>query len=307
VVTVTVVNDKIDESKSMKKIYLLLTAVLFIVVYFAGCSEVNKDVPTSVNESLSVHPTGFSDMSSSNFHGKDYKLMSSLNWNIKDCKRCHGRDYSGGTTKVSCLDCHANFDGPSAACNTCHGDFTDTARIAPPRALNGDTDSTSAGVGAHNAHLYRPNSLRTSAFISCSECHTVPTSVWQAGHIDTTAGAQMNFGKLSKTTTDGYTPNPQYNKTTHTCTNTYCHGYFKGGNTTNSATWNVASTGACGTCHGQGNGNPVPGDENHTGVNPEDCASLGCHSNVAQSVKVGTTYIFKFNDNSLHVNGAIDF
>jgi predicted CxxxxCH...CXXCH cytochrome family protein len=289
----------------MKKVYLLLTVALFIMVYFTGCSEVNKDVPTTVNESLSVHPTGFSDMSSSNFHG-NYSVMKAANWNIKECQRCHATNYSGGITKTSCLNCHSNQGGPEA-CNTCHGDFSDTSKIAPPRALNGDTDSTSVGAGAHYAHLYRPNSLRSSAFISCAECHTVPTSVWQAGHIDSTPGAELAFGDLSKKATDGFTPNPQYNKTAHSCANTYCHGYFKGGNATNVPVWNSAATGACGTCHGQGNGNPVPGDETHTGINPEDCASFGCHSNVTISTKVGTTYIFKFNDNSLHVNGSIEF
>ena len=201
------------------------------------------------------------------------------------------------------MNCH--HDSPEA-CNTCHGDFSDASKIAPPRALNGDTDSTSVAVGAHYAHLYRPNDLRTSAYISCTECHSVPATVWQTGHIDTTAGAQMVFGNLSKTTTDGVTPNPQYNKTTHTCSNTYCHGTFRNGNTSNAPVWNVAATGACGTCHGKGNGNPVPTDETHSGINPEDCAG-GCHTNVVTSTKVGTTYIFKFNDNSLHVNGTIDF
>jgi len=296
----------IDGNNSMKKTYLSLTVILFLAVYFSGCSDVNKDVPTSVNETARVHPSGFSDMSSANFHGADYALMKEVNWDVRQCKRCHGSDYGGGITGTSCVNCHGNFDSSSIACNTCHGDISDPSMIAPPRALNGSTDSTSIGAGAHYAHLYRPNELRTSAFISCAECHSVPSSLWQAGHIDSIAGAQMVFGALSKTATGDITPNPQYNKTTHTCSNTYCHGNFRNGNTTNTATWNVASTGACGTCHGQGNGNPVPNDETHAGINPEDCA-LACHSNVIVSTKVGTTYSFKFNDNSLHVNGAVDF
>ncbi len=290
----------------MKKIYLLLTVFLFVMIYFTGCSEVNKDVPTQVNDSRRIHPDGFADMSSKNFHGIDYAAMKAINWDVRQCKRCHGSDYGGGITGTSCVNCHGNFDSTSVACNTCHGDMSDPSKIAPPRALNGDTDSTSVGAGAHYAHLYRPNDLRSSAVISCSECHTVPAITWAAGHIDNTPGAELNFGSLSKTPTDGYSPNPQYNSATHTCSNTYCHGYFKGGNATNTATWNNAATGACGTCHGQGNGNPVPADDNHIGVNPEDCA-LACHSNVTVSTKVGTTYIFKFRDNSLHVNGSIDF
>jgi predicted CxxxxCH...CXXCH cytochrome family protein len=307
VVTVTVLDAKIDESMNMKKKYLLLSVVLFFVVYFVGCSEVNKDVPTSVNESTRIHPVGFGDMSSSSFHGVDYKSMNAINWDVRQCKRCHGSDYSGGITGTSCVNCHGNFDSTSVACNTCHGDMSDPSRIAPPRALNGDTDSTSVGAGAHYAHLYRPNDLRTSAFISCTECHSVPGSVWQIGHIDSTAGAEIVFGELSKTTRDGVTPSPVYDKTTHTCTNTYCHGTFKNGNTSNAPVWNVASSGACGTCHGKGNGDPTPNDNTHAFLTtPEDC-TIGCHTNVITATKVGTTYIFKFNDNSLHVNGSIDF
>ncbi|MDI6779769.1 MAG: CxxxxCH/CxxCH domain-containing protein [Bacteroidota bacterium] len=46
-----------------------------------------------------------------------------------------------------------------------------------------------------------------------------------------------------------FTPSPSYSNSLLTCSNTYCHGYFKNGNTTNSPAWAGGSDAAkCGTC-----------------------------------------------------------
>lgn len=54
----------------------------------------------------SVHPEGWADRNSVNFHGS--KVVSS---GIQSCKRCHGESYLGGTSDVSCNSCHGG--GPS--------------------------------------------------------------------------------------------------------------------------------------------------------------------------------------------------
>ena len=362
-VTVMVPNEKIDETKFMKKKYLIISTVLLVALYIAGCSKVNENLPTqsqqrkvhadgiidtaspnfhgtllknspngikdcktchsdSLNGGITgiscsnnychkggeteLHLTGVSDPTSPNFHGK-YKFMSAANWNITNCQKCHGTDYSGGLVNKSCMNCHGKNNVPEPeACNNCHGSLTDPSRIGPPRGLNGDTANTSAGVGAHYAHLYRAVDEGSDSPIGCSDCHSYPSGFSDPNHIDGVAGAKIIFGDLSQTQTGSITPNPVFNRTLLTCANTYCHGNFNGGNTTTVAKWNVPSSGACGTCHGKGNGNPVPTDATHEGINPEDCANA-CHSNIIESTKSGSTYIFKFKDKSLHVNGSVDF
>ncbi len=104
-----------------------------------------------------VHPPGILDAHSDDFHGKE---LARRNWDFGVCARCHGDDFRGGISKVSCVDCHE--DGPTA-CTTCHRD---------------------AGGGAHAVHLTRE--------VACASCHLVPAR-WDApGHIvDDTAPAEV--------------------------------------------------------------------------------------------------------------------
>ena len=74
------------------------------------------------------------------FHGK---YIANADWASEECQTCHGEDYKGGRTQVSCFTCHANFphntewaqadkDGfhgefiqadnwSMASCHSCHG------------------------------------------------------------------------------------------------------------------------------------------------------------------------------------------
>lgn len=112
-----------------------------------------------------VHPSGISDESSENFHGRE---LARRNYDLALCAGCHGEDFAGGKAAVSCLKCHA--DGPTA-CTTCHG-------------------PEGPSSGNHSIHL-------VEAKLPCAECHVVPAS-WDApGHI---GSVEVTFGALASKT-----------------------------------------------------------------------------------------------------------
>ena len=194
------------------KIYFVLAAGIFIV----GCSDLQTNIPAEKQIS-GAHQNGFAVPASNNFHGK---FLKSNNWDMQKCQQCHAADFSGGLTNSSCNTCHTAPGGP-LACNTCHGDFSDPTKIAPPRAINGDTTTTYAGVGAHSNHLYT-NKIGNK--VECNNCHTVPSSVFEPGHLDSQLPAEV---KLSGIANQGIASNAAYNPSDNSCSNTYCHGNFE--------------------------------------------------------------------------------
>jgi predicted CxxxxCH...CXXCH cytochrome family protein len=246
------------------------------------------------HSTIGVHKTGINDPSSPNFHGK---FIASSQWNLSNCKQCHGTSYAGGTLSPTCLTCHNQTGGPEA-CNTCHGVFSDPTKIAP-------------NEGSHFAHLYE-NSFAKN--VECDQCHTVPSAFSSAGHIDGTSGTEILFGSLAKTKTNSpgaynyssslpeYAPNPAYNSATGSCSNVYCHGYIKNGNLDNVVSFTATSV-ACGSCHGDPvSGNPLPKTSAQGGSHPpvQNCAI--CHTGIV-SVS-GTTYTII--DKNKHINGKLN-
>ncbi len=211
-----------------------------MVMLLVSCSTSRElSGPCDGDCSVDVHQPGILDPASPNFHAK---LLAGDNWDFPLCATCHGGDFSGGTSKVSCLGCHVA--GPTA-CVTCHG--------AGPTSL------------AHPAH---------AATVACNECHVVPTSWDDDGHllhdgIAITAPAKVTFGARANLTiapADRAGP-PSFDGTT--CGNVYCHGAalgVLGGGSDTAPRWDDPTPpGGCGTCHGD----PPP---EHI---RSDCAS--CH------------------------------
>lgn len=212
------------------------------------------------HSTINVHQDGIVNPTSPNFHGK--YIAANLGWDMRACGSCHAANYSGGIDAPSCLTCHKGAYGPEA-CNTCHGDFNDPTKIAPPRALNGSTSTNDPGVGAHVSHLY-DNQL--GSLIRCSTCHTVPSSVYAEGHLGNDGKAEIIFGRLS---VQGGA-NPGFNFANNTCSNTYCHGNFTFYRDSAASIYQFVYTGAtmtgnnasviwnkvddtqaeCGSCHG---------------------------------------------------------
>lgn len=273
-----------------------LAAVLATIAVFAGCAELQEQLPPATAGGIQIHPDGWTVPASSAFHGK---AIRADNWDMRSCQQCHGNltSTTGGTSGVSCGTCHTGSSG-AFGCRTCHGG----TNAAPPQDLDGNTTVSSPGVGAHQPHVTASSFAKS---ISCSQCHLSPSSVYAAGHIDDTPGAevQMNSG-IAITPTNGVTPSPAYNATTHGCSGTYCHGSFTNGNPTNTPVWNSAAGTAatCGSCHGNTAGATVAlqalPKTAPTGTHPNYTQCSWCHNAVVDD---NTAFI----DGTKHVDGIV--
>jgi hypothetical protein len=281
------------------KYYLLnILIAVSLVALIVSCSDLKTNLP--VEAKISVHKAGFADPASVNFHGT---FIMQNNWNIQQCQSCHAADFSGGSTGTSCNSCHTNAGGP-AACNTCHGNFNDPSRIAPPRAVNGDSSTSVMGVGTHTSHLYS-NTLGT---VACVSCHNVPQSVFSPGHF--TSPAPVALKGLA---TANIASNAFFNSSDGSCANTYCHGNFAftkknaapedyfaftdsvmtGNNKTVHWTHSASTEAACGSCHDL----PPKGHIGYQQFAISSCVS--CHAGVVDDQG-------NIIDKTKHINGAVD-
>ncbi|HEX2787614.1 MAG TPA: CxxxxCH/CxxCH domain-containing protein [Ignavibacteria bacterium] len=283
----------------MKKLFLfygICMALIAITLNYQGCSELNNN--TTLAPDIDTHPDGWANPSSSNFHGK--YIFDNKQWNLTQCKTCHGGDYKGGTSGSNCLGCHTGSGGPQN-CRLCHGN---SEHSSPPKALNGDTSVTYIGVGVHQLH----RTPLFSASVGCNECHTALDGFSDPNHIgDNPNGiAEINFGPLSRASIGGnITPDPQWDRNTATCSNVYCHGTFKEGNLTAAGVWTNPNSVVCGSCHGDPvTGNPTPRTKgvftppHFSFMTINSC--YVCHETVINSQGV----IF---DKTKHVNGVINY
>ena len=287
---------------------------------FESCSELKSELPSPVSANPVVHGAGWGDPASSNFHGLYLKAQ---NWNYASCTTCHAQSFQGGTSGVSCSSsgCHVDASGtPKSpqACNTCHGKFNapagDLVSYAPPRNIDGDTATTAHGVGAHQKHLLTGTNGKT---VKCQECHTVPSSVFAAGHLDTPGPAEVVFNDtLARLVTGNgtFAPSPSYDPASLRCNSTFCHGNWHarkastpvqfqyafadsvimGANA--SPRWTGGSTEAsCGSCHGL----PPTGHIGAGALDVTTCGNSGCHPGVVDDAG-------NILDKTKHINGKID-
>jgi predicted CxxxxCH...CXXCH cytochrome family protein len=214
-------------------------SIWLVVLVLASCADERAlSGPCTPDCTTRIHPAGILDPASEAFHGRE---LARRGWDFPLCASCHGRDFSGGAAKVSCLGCHTA--GPTA-CTTCHRD--------------GPTSN------AHGVHA--------GGGVACSECHVVPTRWDDDGHllhdgVAITVPATVTFGALAQTTivlADRAGP-PSWDGAT--CSNVYCHGDVShGGGAMTRPRWDdPAPAGSCDRCHG----NPPPSHVR------SDCAS--CH------------------------------
>jgi predicted CxxxxCH...CXXCH cytochrome family protein len=273
---------------------ILIIPILSLAVLLISCSDLKKDLPTATTAGPQIHVKGWANAGSSTFHGT---AIAQSGYDLSLCQECHGLNYSGGTSGSACLTCHSKPGGPEN-CTVCHG----STNAAPPQDLSGNTARSYAGVGSHQSHLLISNAL--SAVVVCNECHKVPTSLTSPGHIDTTAGAEVQFLGPVVTSSFAGPGASSYSHSTLKCVNTYCHGNFPNGNNM-SPVWND-TTGqyqACGSCHGDptktGVGNKaLPKTAANGGTHPNSTQCSNCHPNA-----IDGNYKFK---GTLHMNGRLD-
>ena len=253
--------------------------ILALPLLLGSCSELKKDLPSPVSARLTVHDKGWGNKTSPNFHGKYLGTTTPTAYNESLCQRCHAVTFAGGTSGVSCTrsGCHVDINGkPKSlqACNTCHGTFNAPDTLAdswpPPRGLNGDTLNTSFHVGAHHTHIET-----LGAAVACRECHTVPMSVSDPGHITGLAPFRAHVlfnGPLANYVSGNGTsvPHPAYDPVQYQCSSVFCHGTWRlvkdttkpepytsfytdsvmVGNGFSPVWTGAASQDSCGSCHG---------------------------------------------------------
>jgi len=265
---------------------------------FSGGTAGVSCATSSCHKGIVVHKPGISNPASADFHGTYIKNQG---WDMTLCSQCHGSTYGGGLVSPSCKDCHTNPGGPEA-CNTCHGDFSNPSKIAPPNGINGETSTSSPKVGAHSKHLYDAVNGKVTA---CTECHIVPSKLTSAGHIDGNNKAEVYF--LTNKTGIGSVAG-SYDFNSFKCANTYCHGNFELSKASSNyqfiysadkmtglkkeVVWTVqdGTQTACGTCHGL----PPTG---HISYSMNTCTV--CHQDVIDAKG-------KISNPALHMNGKVN-
>ena len=175
------------------------------------------------------------------------------------------------------------------ACFMCHGDqLRDDP--APPYDLAGHTETSYAGVGAHQSHLKKADWRHD---VTCNECHPVPNP-----YASTHYNSKVDFvwGPLAKQGT--------FDQTTLQCSGSYCHGGTlpvgdaPGATSNKTPTWTVVdgSQEACGTaCH------TVPPGGKH----PLDSNCANCHGEVIATFDPVTNKATWANPN-LHIDGLLE-
>ncbi|MBI4819644.1 MAG: hypothetical protein HY791_25450 [Deltaproteobacteria bacterium] len=218
------------------------------------------------------------------------------------CQVCHG-DPPAGHASRSCPSCHISAfdegdklrvgvhdDGTlqvGKECDACHSD-------GPSPALRG-RDS-----GAHAVHTIA-SGLRDA--YSCDECHSVPSEVATAGHIDSDLPAEVTM--TSGRGTHGGQLSPDFDQGERTCASVGCHGAHLAGGAGFEARWALPTEPLpCGACHGLPPETVRGGASVHLPTGPAECGA--CHQTPElESITVGTSSISRTARGS-HINGCVD-
>ncbi|MBX2797329.1 MAG: CxxxxCH/CxxCH domain-containing protein [Myxococcales bacterium] len=195
------------------------------------------------------------------------------------CLMCHTRD--AATEHVDGVVQLRNPEG-GEPCGGCHGEGPDD--LWPPPDVSGNTETTTNGVGAHEAH--RTGNGR-AAPTACSNCHLIPLTVNDKGHRDP-APAEVVFAGVA--TMESATP--VWNG--GTCSETYCHtagDAVVAGGAVPEPLWRAVdgTQVGCAACHG--NPPPLP--------HPAVAACGQCHPNATAD---GSGFTLPLQ----HVDGTVD-
>lgn len=272
----------------------------------AGGKHVNGTVET---DGFTGHGAGWLVPGDPAFHGRE-AIASGMD----TCFRCHSAKEPSTNGIRTCASCHDALAGGgdwTTSCVGCHGSDTSSA---PPRDVHGNTATTAIGVGAHRAHVEATSDIAQK--YDCSVCHEKPSVVFSPSHLD---GATTVTGYTGTDPSLQFIGNPGWNRTTATCSTSWCHGGYSGTYTysvddgsgtlvqvnfafagrSNAPTWNRVdgAQAACGTCHAVP---PSPSGYWHSGNHGGSYgACTYCHPGV-DAEGAG------FTDVSRHVDGTVD-
>ncbi len=257
-----------------------VVGLLGLIAFSSGCSESQSTGSQIFNPDTGRHITGWGSPA---VHGVSAKSYSD---GFSSCQECHGSNYAGGISSVSCSSCHGvnaphapapwrggtythttTDEGNAPVCAQCHANGANSSRHPATPAPAGTAagcfnntlchaaaghptgwDSPSVhGVSAKAA----PNPATTSGFSACQECHGSNFS----GGTANTACSSCHGGSA---------PHP-----TTWVTGTYTH--------TNT---NTANATVCALCHTNGANSPIapPSPPATAGTAPGCFNSTLCHA-----------------------------
>jgi predicted CxxxxCH...CXXCH cytochrome family protein len=121
---------------------LLLFIAVMPLLMLAACSD-PQNAPTAVNEKVSVHEPGWMIPTAPSFHGA---LLAAKKFDASECRQCHGSQFDGGISEISCKKCHTSYPHPVGwaaahsgfiksnnydliSCQPCHGQNYGTQKI----------------------------------------------------------------------------------------------------------------------------------------------------------------------------------
>jgi predicted CxxxxCH...CXXCH cytochrome family protein len=173
------------------------------------------------------------------------------------------------------------------SCTVCHGS---NGHANPPLSLDGSSDPTTRGVGAHERHLDGTLPDRISSPLPCEDCHVVPTSVVQPGHVDQPQ-AQVIFPWGPR-----FGARDSFDTASATC-NVWCHfnrtpDVVAGPGRDPTWTDNSGDARQCNSCH------DFP---------PTLCRDGTMHPSLPAAATVAVCQLCHVFTPATHVNGVVDF
>jgi predicted CxxxxCH...CXXCH cytochrome family protein len=201
-----------------------------------------------------------------------------------------------GPMSCSNLYCHSNVQPPTTgsglptsfataswagavACGDCH-------------AADGvQGKKTLMSSGSHSTHV---NTTTGGYSLACGTCHLNAGS-GTLNHVDRVIEVNFNTplaGTGSYGGDAGNTGNHAPGQGYGSCSTTYCHGNFAGGNNANTPAWGNAASGNCGTCHGASAANPPvnASHSKHAGASGYSYGCQLCHSSTTADGTSITNY-----------------